>query len=60
MSTPIDKIIMNAVKCTKCGAGYGQCNCWIECKCGWLYESVGGKCENPIHKADRHKKEHGK
>lgn len=36
---PIDKLIINSVKCTKCGACYGQCQCWEECDCGLTIES---------------------
>jgi hypothetical protein len=29
MSTsPIDRMILGAVKCVRCGAGYGECGCW--------------------------------
>lgn len=46
----IEKLIEKAVKCTICGTkGYMICDCWVKCKCGWLYEK-GTKCKNPIHK----------
>ncbi len=30
--TPLDKMIMAAVKCLTCGAGYGQCDCAVKRK----------------------------
>jgi len=45
---PIITAIKNSVGCVKCGAKYGQCDCWTECNCGWLYEK-GTKCNNPKH-----------
>ena len=47
-SSPVDRMIDAAVKCTKCGAGYGRCDCWTQCRCGWSYER-GGQCRNPVH-----------
>jgi len=49
MSTPIEKLIRDSVKCVKCGAKFGTCKCWKKCECGWMIE-VGFKCNNPIHK----------
>lgn len=43
------KIVDSAVRCTKCGAGMGKCDCWTQCECGWLFEK-GTKYRNPIHK----------
>lgn len=44
MVSPIDQMILSAVKCVKCGAGYGQCGCWAKCKeCGCLCEK-GKEC----------------
>lgn len=40
------------LKCTKCGAAKGQCDCWVKCPvkgCNWSFEK-GGKCQNPVHK----------
>lgn len=48
-NVPINSMIDAAVKCTKCGAGYGKCDCWTECRCGWHYER-GGQCRNQVHK----------
>jgi len=48
-SEPVNRMIDAVVKCTKCGAGYGQCECWTQCRCGWSYER-GGQCRNPVHK----------
>ncbi len=42
---PIDNMITQAVKCVKCGAGYGKCKCWTKCKCGWSY-ATGKRCTN--------------
>jgi len=42
----LDKMILGAVKCTKCGAGYGKCGCWSKCqRCGWMFET-GKMCRN--------------
>lgn len=49
MSSPINQLIDSVMKCGKCGAPMGKCDCWTKCKCGWSYEK-GGKCNNPIHK----------
>lgn len=49
MKTPIERLIDNSVKCLKCGAKFGTCDCWSKCDCGWFYEK-NGKCNNPIHK----------
>jgi hypothetical protein len=46
MSSPLDKLILDSVKCTICGAGYGKCDCWVRCtKCGWSFEN-GTKCRH--------------
>jgi DNA polymerase II large subunit len=49
MKNNIDKLIENTVRCTKCGAKYGECDCWVKCECGWNHYKTG-KCNNPIHK----------
>jgi hypothetical protein len=47
MSSPLDKLIRDSVKCTICGAGYGKCDCWVKCqRCGWSYEKKR-RCSNP-------------
>ena len=39
-----DAIILSA-KCVLCGAGYGQCSCWVECmSCRCMYER-GTECQ---------------
>lgn len=45
-SSPIEKLVLGSVGCVKCGAAYGKCDCWYQCKCGWLAER-GCKCSNP-------------
>ena len=48
MISPIDKMIFEAVRCLKCGAKYGMCDCWSKCKspnCTWFVEK-GKKCGN--------------
>lgn len=47
----VDKMILGTVKCTLCGAGYGKCDCWTKCQCGWLFET-GTTCRNPKHGGD--------
>lgn len=42
----IDDLVTAAVRCCKCGAGYGCCDCWEKCSCGWLAEK-GKPCRNP-------------
>jgi len=60
MTTPIEKMIDNSVKCVKCGTkGYLKCDCWSECKtsnCTWLVEK-GKKCKgcNKKLKPNQHK-----
>jgi hypothetical protein len=53
MKTPIEIMIDRAdMKCTKCGAKMGMCDCWTKCKipgCAWSFEK-GKKCRNPDHK----------
>ena len=56
MDVHLDRFVRQSVRCTKCGAGYGKCDCWTECRCGWLYER-GGQCRNPIHKTGVFKSE---
>ena len=46
MMSAIGDMINNTVKCVKCGAGMGECDCWTKCKCGWLFEK-DSKCNNP-------------
>jgi hypothetical protein len=46
MNKSIDSLIDSVARCTICGAPYGQCDCWVKCKCGYLYEK-GTKCKNP-------------
>jgi hypothetical protein len=52
MTTPIDTMILKSVKCVKCGAGYGKCDCWTKCFCGWSFEK-GTSCDNPIHEKNK-------
>lgn len=37
-----------AMKCVKCSAAMGACDCWTKCPCGWSFEK-GTKCRNPTH-----------
>lgn len=30
--SPIDKLILASVRCTRCGARYGECDCWTDKK----------------------------
>lgn len=46
---PIEIMLDKSVSCLKCGTkGYMNCDCYIECYCGWLYDRVGS-CSNPKH-----------
>lgn len=52
MSRPINRLIDTAVRCTVCGAGIGQCDCWTKCNrpgCSWSYRK-GTTCQNPEHR----------
>jgi hypothetical protein len=43
----LGSLITSTVKCTICGAGYGQCDCWRKCpKCGWSIQK-GHECRSP-------------
>lgn len=53
MRSPIERLIDAAcMKCAKCGARMGTCDCWEECPCGWTTEK-GGQCGNPVHHVER-------
>jgi len=46
--TSLGKLITTSVRCTVCGAGYGKCDCWKKCSCGWSYRNDGkDTCHNP-------------
>lgn len=34
--------------CTVCAAPMGECDCWVECSCGWTY-GKHSQCRNPDH-----------
>ena len=47
MRSPIEILIDSCgMKCCKCGADAGKCDCWTECSCGWSAEK-GQPCNNP-------------
>lgn len=50
--SPIERMIDNYnLKCVKCGAKAGFCDCWTKCPvagCSWSIEK-GHKCRNPNH-----------
>jgi len=49
--SPIARMMDMVVRCTKCNAKVGQCDCWTKCDaegCKWSYEK-GGECGNPEH-----------
>lgn len=46
MGTSLDRMILSAVRCTICGAPYGQCDCWTKHHCGWSFRK-GTSCRNP-------------
>lgn len=47
--SPIERMIDAAcMKCAKCGAAMGTCDCWVLCDCGRSFER-GGECPNPEH-----------
>lgn len=52
---PLDRLILSNVKCTICGAAFGECDCWVKCSCGHSFER-GTKCTNPIHFGGTEKK----
>lgn len=53
--SPIENMVDNSnLKCVKCGAKAGNCDCWVKCEikgCTWSVEK-GHKCRNPNHKND--------
>lgn len=45
--TPVEMTILRSeIRCVKCNALHGKCDCWTECSCGWKYAS-GKSCSNP-------------
>lgn len=42
----INRLIDAVMKCVKCGAAVGKCDCWEKCSCGWS-NSRGKFCRNP-------------
>lgn len=45
--TPLSKMIDMNVRCIKCGAPMGKCDCWVQCSfCEWLH-AKGELCANP-------------
>ena len=41
------RMINSTVRCTRCGAkGYGTCDCWRQCSCGWM-AAKDEPCGNP-------------
>ncbi len=43
----IDALFSKAnMRCTKCAAPMGDCDCWEQCSCGWTAEK-GMPCRNP-------------
>lgn len=42
----IDKIPLRDLRCTKCNAPAGTCDCWVVCSCGWSAEKHK-PCGNP-------------
>lgn len=36
-----------AMACAVCGAARGECDCWIDCECGWKYYKDNSSCKNP-------------
>lgn len=50
--SPIEKLVDSSLRCVKCNAKYGDCDCWTKCQikgCSWFVEK-GHKCRNPEHK----------
>jgi len=49
--SPISRMIDSVMRCVKCDAKMGECDCWTKCDivgCSWSYEK-GSKCRNPEH-----------
>ena len=36
----------SGLRCTRCGAPAGECDCWTPCACGWTF-AKGTACNNP-------------
>lgn len=48
--TAIDALFDKAdMRCTRCGAPAGTCNCWVTCACGWTMGRSEKTCGNPVH-----------
>lgn len=54
----LDRLVDQAVRCVKCGAGIGKCDCWVWCTCGWRAER-GKPCNNPATTHCSTKMKHG-
>jgi hypothetical protein len=53
--TPINSMVDAVVRCVKCGAKMGLCDCWTKCKepgCTWFVEK-GKKCGNKKNHAKK-------
>lgn len=60
MTSPIDRLIGRSdLRCVKCGASKGECDCWESCSCGWTAEK-GKPCRNPETKRCSTKLKYGK
>lgn len=46
MPSPINTLIDATMRCVKCNAPMGHCDCWERCSCGWSTER-GQPCGNP-------------
>ena len=58
--TALERMIDKAnLRCTKCDAKAGTCNCWEPCSCGWTAER-GKPCHNPNTARCSTKVKHGK
>jgi hypothetical protein len=50
--SPIEIMMDSVMKCVKCAAKMGACDCWSKCECGWTYEK-GKSCRNPAHREEQ-------
>jgi len=46
MAAPINRMVDAVMRCVKCDAPMGTCDCWTRCSCGWFAEK-GKPCRNP-------------
>lgn len=52
MTDRMGRLVEQGVRCTRCGAPWGGCECWERCHCGQT-KARGELCENPVHEIEK-------